>query len=186
MFLGEDPRDKAPSSLPQNKCLCCQHDSCPVGVNLTTWLTRCLSSSLLWGTSMPTPTSIPFGRKGPRSAHAHSGGCAPPPEPGLSVSFIWSSRAWEVCLFFIHLFLESFIHVSVTLHYSILGVFNPILCYAFCCWISCPWPLGAFQLLLCCAPIIVFFECVLFFWNHEIFQAYLVYSLPYSWNQRLS
>ena len=47
-------------------------------------------------------------------------------------SFIWSSLAWEVCFFFIHLFLESFIPISVMLHYSVVGVFNPVLCYIFC------------------------------------------------------
>ena len=76
-------------------------------------------------------------------SHLHSGGCAPPPEAGLSVSFFWSSLAWEVCLFFIHLFLESFIHISVTLHYSIFGVFNPILCYVFCCLIFSPLATGS-------------------------------------------
>lgn len=88
---------------------------------------------------------ILFGRKGPCSAHLRSGGFAPPPAAGSSVSFIWSPPARETCLFLIRLFLESFIHRSVTRHYSTVGVLTQYCVIYFVAEFFHPRPLGAFQ-----------------------------------------
>lgn len=116
-------------------------------------------------------------------------GSAPPPW-GWTIYIIYLKFFCMGDLFLLHSFISSIPYLykcNSSLFY--IWDFNPILRYLFCClnfFTFGHWELfqaDPFVPLL--SPIIVFFEHLLSFWNHDMFQAHLIYSLPYSWNQSL-